>query len=268
MKLHHFLLRTTSRRRFATKYTARVIDTSTDGRSVAVEIDSLVFQTDVRGYALPRRDLICKVTQILLKKFPSSSSPPDDDPFLHLSDYLQTLTLTITPSEASEIIKSLNHPKKALQFFRFCSSSIPNFRHDCFTYNRLLLILSKSLPNPLDLIRRIVDEMDRSSVRGNISTINLLIGIFGGDVTSGEGLEKCIGLVKKWDLSMNCYTYKCLLQAYLRSKNSTKAFDVYREMRRRGYNLDIFGYNMLIDSLARDEKHFDRLRRHPRFLQT
>lgn len=53
---------------------------------------------------------------------------------------------------------------------------------------------------------------------------------------------------------MNCYTYKCLLQAFLRSYESTKAFDTYLEMRRRGYKLDIFGYNMLLDALAKDEK--------------
>jgi pentatricopeptide repeat protein len=53
---------------------------------------------------------------------------------------------------------------------------------------------------------------------------------------------------------MNPYTYKCLLQAYLRSHDSNKAFAVYNEMRRRGYKLDIFAYNMLLDALAKDEK--------------
>lgn len=86
-------------------------------------------------------------------------------------------------------------------------------------------------------------------MRGNISTVNLLIGVFGG-----EELERCLGLVKKWELRLNCYTYKCLLQAYLRSSDLSKAFDVYGEMRRKGYKLDIFTYNMLLDALAKDDK--------------
>ena len=53
---------------------------------------------------------------------------------------------------------------------------------------------------------------------------------------------------------MNPYTYKCLLQAYLRSYDSDKAFGVYNEMRRRGHTLDIFAYNMLLDALAKDQK--------------
>ncbi|KAK9280968.1 hypothetical protein L1049_003859 [Liquidambar formosana] len=241
-------------RHFATKYTARVIDSSSDGRSVAVEVDTPTLHTDVRGYPLPRRDLICKVTKILLNRSTSSTSP-SDDPFLHLSDYLETLTITLTPSEASEILKSLNHPHKALQFFRFCPSHIPDFRHNSFTYNRLLLILSKSSSSDrFDLVRRIIDEMERLGVRGSISTVNILIGIFGVEDNGGEGLERCMGLVKKWELKMNSYTYKCLLQAYLRSNDSNKAFDVYTEMRRRGYKLDIFAYNMLLDALAKDEK--------------
>lgn len=101
-------------------------------------------------------------------------------------------------------------------------------------------------------------------MRGSISTINILIGIFGG----GADVERCFDLVKKWDLQMNCYTYKCLLQAHLRSNNSNKAFEVYVELRRRGYKLDIFAYNMLLDALAKDNKHFDRLTRSTWFLKT
>lgn len=84
-------------------------------------------------------------------------------------------------------------------------------------------------------------------MRGSISTVNILIGFF-------RDLDRCIGLVKKWDLTLNAYTYKCLLQAYLRSHDSSKAFDVYLDMLRRGYHLDIFGYNMLLDALAKDQK--------------
>lgn len=77
-----------------------------------------------------------------------------------------------------------------------------------------------------------------------------------------------MGLVKKWGLKMNCYTYKCLLQAYLRSRDAHEAFRVYGEMRAKGYKLDIFGYNMLLDALAKNEKYFDRLIKLTRFLKT
>nr|CAN82028.1 hypothetical protein VITISV_000613 [Vitis vinifera] len=233
-------------RHFGTKYSGRVVRETSDRRSVAVRVEATgILPTDVRGYPLPRRDLICKVTKIL-----HSSS----DPFPDLSEYLQTLNLTITPSEASEILKCLNHPHLSLEFFRFCSSNIPKFQHNSFTYNRLLVILSKPSAlrdsERLDLIRAILDDMERCGVRGSISTINILIGIFGG----GADVERCFDLVKKWDLQMNCYTYKCLLQAHLRSNNSNKAFEVYVELRRRGYKLDIFAYNMLLDALAKDNK--------------
>lgn len=236
-----------------------------NGRSFAVEVDAPTLQTDSRGYGLPRRDLICKVSQIL--KSPPS---PSSDPFLDLADYIDTLTITLTPSEVSEVLKSLKSPNLALRFFRFCPAEIPKFRHDCFTYNRVLLILSKSsLPNRLDYIREIVDEMERSGIRGNISTVNLLIGTFGdGQGNDGDELTRCLGLVQKWDLRMNGYSYKCLLQAYIRLCNLSKALEVYQEMRRRGYRLDIFAYNMLLDALARAQKHLARLIRSTRFSKT
>lgn len=53
---------------------------------------------------------------------------------------------------------------------------------------------------------------------------------------------------------MNAYTYKCLVQAYLRSRDSGKAFWVYAEMKKKGYKLDVFAYNMLLNALAKDEK--------------
>ncbi|KAJ0690886.1 putative tetratricopeptide-like helical domain superfamily [Helianthus annuus] len=230
------------RRGYATKYSGRVITETDNGRSLAVKIHLPTTQTlDPKGYPLPRRELICKTVNIL-----STSA----DPFTDLSSYLQTLTLTLTVSEASEILKSLHSTSIALQFFRFCSNSIRNFRHDCFTYNRILLILSKSSSvDRIDSVRRIVDEMERLRVRGNISTVNILIGVF-----NGEDLERCLRLVEQWELRMNRYSYKCLLQARLRSRDSNKALEVYYEMKRKGYQPDVFAYNMLLDALAKDDK--------------
>ena len=92
--------------------------------------------------------------------------------------------------------------------------------------------------------------MERDGVCGSISTVNILLGIFG---TAGE-IQRCLDLAKKWDLRFNSYTYKCLLQAYLRSNEVVKGFGVFQDMRRRGYKLDIFAYNMLLDLLAKDEQ--------------
>lgn len=92
--------------------------------------------------------------------------------------------------------------------------------------------------------------MDRDQIRGTISTVNILIKIF----SSNEDLELCTGLIKKWDLRFNAYTYRCLLQAHVRSRDSDRAFHVYMEMWSKGYQLDIFAYNMLLDALAKDEK--------------
>lgn len=231
------------RRHFATKYTARITTESPDGRSLAVSVTPLpTLPTDARGYPLPRRHLICLVANLLNNQSPS--------PFTSLHDHLLPVSPPLTVSEASEILKSLSCPRLALTFFQFCPSHIPNFRHDPFTYNRMLHILSKSPPHDISTVRSILDEMDRTGVRGNISTVNILIGMSNG----GEGLERCLGLMEKWELRLNCYTYKCLLQAYLRSSHLNKAFDVYVEMRRRGYKLDIFAYNMLLDALVKDEK--------------
>ncbi|PON81093.1 Pentatricopeptide repeat [Trema orientale] len=239
---------TATRRQYATKYTAKVTSTSPTGRSLSAEVTPPPpLPSDIRGYPLPRHDLICKATRILLRQSPHSTS----DPFSDLSDYLGGLSISLTPSEASEILKSLNSPRLALRFFQFCPSLSPGFRHDSFTYTRLLLILSKSTsPDRLGLVRSVLAEMERCGVRGTISTVNILIGLFG----HSQDLDTCLGLVKKWDLKMNSYTYKCLLQAYLRSHDSSRALETYREMRRRGYKLDIFAYNMLLHALAKDEK--------------
>ncbi|KAG8380037.1 hypothetical protein BUALT_Bualt07G0151900 [Buddleja alternifolia] len=249
--MNHRLRRVTPslRRGYATKYTGKVITTTNSGRVSAIEVSVAAPKSlsDVRGYPLPRRDLICEATKILQSK--SAASSPD--PFLDLSDLLQTLTLTPTPSEVSEILKSLKSPTLALQFFHFCPTHIPNFRHDAFTYNRILLILSNSsLPDRIDKINEIVSLMEKLGAYGNISTVNILIGAFDGV----DGLQKCLDLVKKWSLKLTSYTYKCLLQAYLRAGELNLALQVYREMRRKGYKLDIFAYNMLLHALVKDEK--------------
>ncbi|KAI9126703.1 hypothetical protein K1719_002299 [Acacia pycnantha] len=252
--IHPHLVMRVTRRHFATRYTAKITSTSSTGRSLAAEVTvPPPLPIDNRGYILPRYDLICKAAKILLRQHPQSTCTTlsFDDPFSDLSEYLQSLSLTLTPLEASEILKALKTPSLALKFFQFCSSLYPNFRHESFTYNRLLLILSKSTsPHRFDQARSIIDDMLQHGICGSISTINILIGFFG----TGEDLERCLGLVKKWDLRLNAYTYKCLLQAYLRSYDSGKALDVYMDMQRRGYKLDIFAYNMLLDALVKDEK--------------
>lgn len=228
-------------RRFTTSYSGRIVRADPAGLSLAVEVDPPDLVIDVRGYDLPRRDLICRASKILL------SSSHYSDPMLELSDYLQTLNVTLSTLEVSEILKSLRSPSKALEFFRFVAS-LPGYRHDCFTYNRILSILSKSSED-VDLVRKIVDEMERDGVRGSISTVNILIGMVGA-----AEIEKCFELAKKWDLRFNGYTYKCLLQAYLRYRDVEGAAKLYWVMRRKGYKLDIFAYNMLLDGLAKAEK--------------
>nr|GEU50928.1 pentatricopeptide repeat-containing protein At1g51965, mitochondrial [Tanacetum cinerariifolium] len=229
-----------------TKYNGRVVTETDNGRSFAVKLHlpSTNIQLDPKGYPLPRRHLICKLVNILL-------SNGSNNPLIYVQEYLQTQSISppLTVSEASEILKSIHHsPPLALQFFKFCPLSIPKFRHDCFTYNRILLILSSSLNcDRFDSVRAVINDMERLGVRGNISTVNLLIGIFGAD-------EMCMQLLKKWELKMNRYTYKCLLQAHLRGRDSGKGLRVYHDMTRKGYYPDIFAYNMLLDALAKDYK--------------
>ncbi|GMP67669.1 hypothetical protein CsSME_00027580 [Camellia sinensis var. sinensis] len=107
MKLHHHHCR-----HFATKYNGRVVVEAYKGCSFAVEIDSPTIQIETKGYTLPHHDLICKITKIL--SF-STITTTTFDHFFELSDYLQTLTLT--PFEASEILKSLNSPTLNLDLF-------------------------------------------------------------------------------------------------------------------------------------------------------
>ncbi|KNA25417.1 hypothetical protein SOVF_006160 [Spinacia oleracea] len=245
LRLRHHQLR-----RYATKYTAKITSKTTDGRSLSAEVHSPSPPSDARGFPLPRRDLICKITQILN----STSSLSSENPFFDLSSYLQTLTLTLSPSEASLILKSLhNSPQLSLKFFYFCPSHFPNFRHDTYSYNRLLLILSHAASYGgsewVDKCRETVAEMEREGIKGNISTVNILIGVLGA-----QGVDWCMELVNKWGLQLSSYTCKCILQAYLRSYETEKAFDVFKGMRRKGYKLDVIAYNMLLDALAKNNK--------------
>ncbi|OMO72399.1 hypothetical protein COLO4_27631 [Corchorus olitorius] len=234
---------TISRRYYATKYVAKITSTSPSGRTLSAEVSTPTLPADPRGYPIPRHHLICKITQIITKSH--------SDPFYHLSQYLSSLSPTLTTNEVSLILKSIKCPSLALKFFHFCPSLSPNFRHDAFTYSRLFLIFSKSfLSDRFDTVRSLLNDMLKSGIRGNISTVNILIGFFGNT----EDLDTCKELVKKWDLQMNAYTYKCLVQAYLRSRDSEQAFSAYEEMKRKGYKLDIFAFNMLLNALAKDEK--------------
>ncbi|KAI4325321.1 hypothetical protein MLD38_030733 [Melastoma candidum] len=243
----HPLLRSSLlRRRYATKYTAKITSSSPGGRSLSAEIISPSPPsppTDPRGYSLPRHDLICKATNLLLSGVPN--------PLHHLSDYLHSVSATLTPTEASLVLKSLTCPRLSLVFFHRCPSLSPGkFRHTPATYTRIILILSKStLPDRLEQVYSILNLMDRHGVHGSVSTLNLLIGMAGE-----KDLDKCMELGKKWGIRTNGYTYKCLVQACLRSHNVVKAHQMFVEMRRKGYRLDVFGYNMLLDALAKDGK--------------
>lgn len=242
-------------RRYATKYVAKVTSSSPSGRSLSAEVSfPNPLPADVRGYPLPRRHLICRATNLLLRHRGGGvgTSSNLSDAFSDLSDYLSSLSLSLTTDEASEILKSLNCPRLAVEFFQFVPSVCPTSHSDPFLYNRIISILSNSnLPDRFDRVRSILDLMAKSNVRGNISAVNILIGFFGNT----EDLQMCLRLVKKWELKMNAYTYKCLLQAYLRSRDSSKAFDLYCEIKRGGkHKLDIFASNMLLDALAKDEK--------------
>ncbi|GJS45611.1 reverse transcriptase domain-containing protein [Tanacetum coccineum] len=65
----------------------------------------------------------------------------------------------------------------------------------------------------------------------------------------------------KWELKMNRYTHKCLLQAHLRARDSGKGLQVYQDTTGIGYYPVIFAYNMLLDALAKDQKVAERILR-------
>ncbi|KAK9677055.1 hypothetical protein RND81_11G118800 [Saponaria officinalis] len=233
-------------RRYATTYTAKLTSTTNFGRNLAATIPlSPPTPSDTRGYPLPRRDLICHISHLL------TTSPSA----LQTLETLETLTLTLTTSECSLILKSLsNSPTLSLEFFRFCPSHFPGFRHDAYSYNRLLLTLSLHRHNHHynDVIRQLVDDMCDAGVVGNVGTVNILIGALGG-----SGVDWCFELAKKWGVRLNSYTYRCALQAYLRAYETEKAVGVYNVIRRSGFSLDVVAYNMLLDNLAKKNK-FDQ----------
>jgi pentatricopeptide repeat protein len=230
-------------RRVGTTYSGRIAAAtpSPTGPSLTVTVSPTPPATplDPRGHPLPRRHLVCAVARIL--RSPAAASPT---PLADLADYLRGLRLTLTAAEASEVVKALSpDPALALAFFRFAPASLPGFRHDAFSYNRVLALLFRARADPGEALR-LVAEMERDGVAGNISTVNLLVGI-------GVEVAKCLDLAVKWGLRLNGYTYKCILQAHLRSREVSRGFQVYDEMRRKGYKLDIFAYNMLLDALAK-----------------
>ncbi|CAN6230920.1 unnamed protein product [Urochloa humidicola] len=228
-------------RRLATTYAGRIAaaTASPSGPSLTVTVSPKPppTQVDPRGFTPPRRHLVCAVARIL-------RSPTSPSPLLDLADYLGSLRLTLTADEASEVVKALGPDTAlALGFFRFAATSIPGFRHDAFSYNRVLSLLLRTRADPAEAMR-LVAEMERDGVPGNISTVNILVGM-------GVEVGRCLELAKRWGLRMNGYTYKCVVQAHLRSREVWKGFEVYEKMRRKGYKLDIFAYNMLLDALAK-----------------
>lgn len=228
-------------RRLATTYSGRIAAAtpSPSGPSLTVTVSPKPppAAVDPRGFSLPRRHLVCAVARIL-------RSPASPSPLLDLSDYLGSHRLTLTTDEASEVIKALAPDTAlALGFFRFAATSLPGFRHDAFSYNRILALLHRTRADPTEAVR-LVAEMERDGVPGNISTVNLLVGM-------GVEVGRCLELAKKWGLRLNGYTYKVVVQAHLRSRDVWKGFEMYEKMRRKGYKLDIFAYNMLLDALAK-----------------
>ncbi|KAF3796640.1 Pentatricopeptide repeat-containing protein [Nymphaea thermarum] len=239
-------------RSFATKYTGRVVHEGDSGRTLSVAVDApdaaatAAAPRDVRGYAYPRKDLVCRLAHLLRRRTSSStdSLPPD------LLDYLQSLAVTPTPLEVSEALRAAcPSPATALAFFRL-AASLPGFRHDVSSYNRMINILGRS--GDAAGVASLVGEMKTEGVCGTISTINMLIEIFGASPPAE--LDRCLGLAARWGLVLNCYSYKCLVQACLRSGDADRAYGAYQKMRSRGFKLDVVGYNMMLDALAKHDQ--------------
>ncbi|XP_057868560.2 pentatricopeptide repeat-containing protein At1g51965, mitochondrial-like [Cryptomeria japonica] len=229
-----------TKRSYGTKYSGRVIREDEDGRCIAVQVEASPTLKDIRGYAYPRRDIICRLCHML----------KNPDWLSHINDYLDNVGIVLTTVEHSHVLRGEKDCLKALEFFKWAESR-RGYKHDCFSYNRMISILGKG--KQLEQIRLLVDEMERKNIQGNISTINILIGVFGSKEHIKEAAI-CCRLAQKWKLKFNAYTYKSLLQAYLRSDDVDKAVQTYRHMRRSGYTLDIFAYNMLLDSLAKADQ--------------
>ncbi|KAG8091491.1 hypothetical protein GUJ93_ZPchr0012g19769 [Zizania palustris] len=174
---------------------------------------------------------------------PASPRPPPLPP----PKIPRSTHLTAAEAEASEVVKALyREPGLALAFFRLAADSLPGFCRDAFSYNRILALLFRTKADPAEALR-LVMEMEQDGVADNISTINLLVGMGGG----GVEVARCLDMANKWGLRLGGYTYKCIVHAHLRSREMSKGFEVYDEMRRKSYTLDMFAYNMLLDALAR-----------------
>ncbi|KAK3154107.1 hypothetical protein QOZ80_2BG0186160 [Eleusine coracana subsp. coracana] len=187
-------------RRLTTTYSGRIAAAtpSPSGPSLTVTVNPAQSPTpvDPRGYPLPRRHLVCAAARIL-------RSPASPSPLLDLADYLSSHRLTLTAGEASEVVKALSpDPALALAFFRFAGASLPGFRHDAFSYNRILALLFRNRADP----------------------------------------SKAMRSSRRWSATAWLATSP---------REVWKGFDVYEEMRRKGYRLDIFAYNMLLDALAK-----------------
>ncbi|GAB2209467.1 hypothetical protein Droror1_Dr00026684 [Drosera rotundifolia] len=74
-------------------------------------------------------------------------------------------------------------------------------------------------------------------VKGNILTVNIVMGAMGGV----EGVEMGMRLARVWWLRLTGYEME-------------EAFRVYEVMRKKRYGLDVIGFNILIDALAKDQK--------------
>lgn len=235
-----FLHRLLPCRSFSTThtYTGRVVRSDRTGTSLSVSIESPSHSLPrgPRGIPLPRHNLVCHIVNLLLRS--------SGDPYLSLPDFFSSLPSPPTSYEISLVLKSLNSLSKSHQFFKFVAT-LPGFVHDSCTYNRMLHILSRHGDEDASVAWDLINQMERDGVTGNISTINLLVGMVGAN-----GVNRCMELVEKWGLSLNGYTYKCMVQAYIRGRDVKQGFRVYDEMRRKGYKLDIFAYNMLLHALA------------------
>ncbi|KAL0661935.1 hypothetical protein Bca4012_098772 [Brassica carinata] len=215
-----------NRRGYATNYVAKVTSSSPSGRSLSAEVSvPNPLPSDIRGYPLPRRYLICRATNLLLRHETSS------DPFSELSDYLSSLSLSLTPDEASEILKSLNCPRLAVDFFHFVPSVCPSSHHDPFLYNRIILILSKSnLPDRFDRVRSILDQMVKSNIDQACQVFEDMMR------------KHCRG---------DEYSYTIMIRTMGRIGKYNKAVDLFNEMITEGLTLNVVGYNTLMQVLAK-----------------
>ncbi|OMO82341.1 hypothetical protein COLO4_23076 [Corchorus olitorius] len=211
----------------------------------------------------------------------SLSSPLIKNPSIHLGNILLIASLTKTLSKSGTrnldpnsipiseplvlqiLRKNSIEPAKKLDFFNWCRSLEPNFKHSAVTYSHIFRTVCQSgfieeVPNLLFLMKEDGVLLDSETFKFLLDSFIRSDGLF----KARKVMEACQLFEKMVQdgVRASCWTYNILIDGLFRNGRAEAAYTLFCDLKKKGQFVDGVTYSIVVLQLSREGQLEEALR--------